>query len=331
MVSVIHIGKNLSCSVLNQDDRSRPGHDDDSIGRRVQGVSVKEGKTVRIHAIQTGTVMVKERQRRGKGRGKRRLLNTMLDRNWTQPLPINVWVIEHPEGVIVVDTGETARTSDPGYFTWWHPYFKFGVKEFVEPEEEIGPQLRALGIPPKSVRWVIMTHLHTDHAGGLHHFPESEIIVSRREYELASGIMGQVRGYLPQRWPKWFAPRLIDFEPEPLGPFPTSLALTEAGDVTLVPTPGHSGGHLSVIVQDQGTSLFFAGDTSYTEQLMLDRQIDGVAPDEMAARKSLDRIQRYFQLTPTVYLPSHDPRSADRLAKHQLVTSGETRESLVTS
>jgi glyoxylase-like metal-dependent hydrolase (beta-lactamase superfamily II) len=275
--------------------------------------------------------MVKERQRRGKGRGKRRLLNTMLDRNWTQPLPINVWVIEHPEGVIVIDTGETARTSDPDYFTWWHPYFKLGVKEFVEPEEEIGPQLRALGIPPESVRWVIMTHLHTDHAGGMHHFPESEIIVSRREYELASGIMGQVRGYLPQRWPKWFAPRLIDFEPEPLGPFPTSLALTEAGDVTLVPTTGHSGGHLSVIVQDQGTSLFFAGDASYTEQLMLDRKIDGVAPDERAARESLARVQQYIQTVPTIYLPSHDPGSADRLAMHQLIKSRETHQESVTS
>jgi glyoxylase-like metal-dependent hydrolase (beta-lactamase superfamily II) len=122
---------------------------------------------MRIHAIQTGTVAIKQRQVRGSGQGLGRRLNTMLDRVWTDPLPIYVWVIEHPEGIIVVDTGETARASQAGYFPWWHPYYRLGVREWVRPEEEVGPQLRALGIPPEKVRWVIMTHLHSDHAGGL--------------------------------------------------------------------------------------------------------------------------------------------------------------------
>ena len=87
------------------------------------------------------------------------------DSHWTEPLPIYVWVIEHPEGAIVVDTGETARVAEPGYFPWWHPYFRFGLREWVRPEEEVGPQLRALLIEPSDVRWLVMTHLHTDHAG----------------------------------------------------------------------------------------------------------------------------------------------------------------------
>ena len=51
-----------------------------------------------------------------------------------------------------------------------------------------------------------MTHLHTDHAGGLHHFPDSEILVSRRELAYASGLLGRLRGYPNQRWPAWFDP-----------------------------------------------------------------------------------------------------------------------------
>jgi N-acyl homoserine lactone hydrolase len=53
---------------------------------------------MRIHAIQTGTVAVKQRQVRGVGQGIQRRVNTMLDRAWTEPLPIYMWVIEHPEG-----------------------------------------------------------------------------------------------------------------------------------------------------------------------------------------------------------------------------------------
>ena len=195
---------------------------------------------MRIHAIQTGTVAIKERQRQGVGHGIRRRLNTLLDKTWTEPLPIYAWVIEHPEGIIVVDTGETARVAEPGYFPWWHPYYRLGIRAWVRPEEEIGPQLQALGIQPTDVRWLVMTHLHTDHAGGLHHFPKVEILVSRTEYQLASGTAGRVRGYLPNRWPTWFVPHLIEFAPKPYGPFPSSYSLTQAGDVVIVPTMGHT-------------------------------------------------------------------------------------------
>ena len=92
---------------------------------------------MRIHAIQTGTVAIKQRQVRGAGQRVGRRLNTLLDRVWTDPLPIYVWVIEHPEGIIVVDTGETARVTEPGYFPRWHPYYRLGVREWVRPEEEV--------------------------------------------------------------------------------------------------------------------------------------------------------------------------------------------------
>ena len=67
---------------------------------------------MRIHAIQTGTVAIKTRQLCGRGRGALRPINTLLDTTWTEPLPIYAWVIEHPEGLIVVDTGETAREEN---------------------------------------------------------------------------------------------------------------------------------------------------------------------------------------------------------------------------
>jgi hypothetical protein len=57
---------------------------------------------------------VHERQREGSGPGPLRLVNTLLNRGWTDPLPIYCWLIEHPEGLIMVDTGETARVAEPG-------------------------------------------------------------------------------------------------------------------------------------------------------------------------------------------------------------------------
>jgi N-acyl homoserine lactone hydrolase len=272
---------------------------------------------MRIHAIRTGSVQVHKRQRTGVGRGLLRFASTLFDRAWTEPLPIFAWVVEHPEGILVVDTGETARAGEPGYFPRWHPYFRLGLREQVQPEDEIGPQLMGLGIRPGDVRWVVMTHLHTDHAGGLSHFPESELIVSGSEYRDAQGLAGKVRGYLPHRWPDWFTPTLVEFRPEPFGPFGESHVLTAEGDVRLVQTPGHTRGHMSVMVDLGDQIVFFAGDASYTEANLHAGLVDGVSSlggGEEAAARSLRRIRELASLRNLVYLPSHDPDSASRLA-----------------
>jgi glyoxylase-like metal-dependent hydrolase (beta-lactamase superfamily II) len=269
-------------------------------------------------------VSIKELQRDGQGR-RRSFPRLFMDRRWTEPLPILAWLVEHSEGLIVVDTGETARVADRDYFTPWQPYFRLALREWVEPEQEIGPQLRALGFSLGDVRWVVLTHFHTDHAGGLAHFPRSEILSSAVDYRYSRGLLGKARGLLPQHWPQGFSPTLTDFPDAPFGPFPASTTLTAAGDVHLVPTPGHTPGHLSVAIDDGETVLFLAGDTSYTEQLMLAGTPDGVSPDPVRARDTLARIQQLTAERPTVYLPTHDPDSAARLERGQATPQAYTR------
>jgi glyoxylase-like metal-dependent hydrolase (beta-lactamase superfamily II) len=270
---------------------------------------------MKIHVIQTGTVAIKAKQAEGSGRGLRRQMSTLLDREWTGRLPIFAFAIEHPEGVIVVDTGETARISQQGYFPAWHPYFRFGVREWVAPHEEIGPQLERLGISPADVRKVVLTHLHTDHAGGLHHFPHSEILVSRDDLRTASGLAGRLRGYANNRFPSWFDPTPVDLPARPFGPFPASAPVTKVGDVTLVPLPGHTPGQMGVLVEEDETAILIAGDSAYTEGAMLRGVIDGVAPDEKAAILTNERIRALVTERPTVYLPAHDPGTPRRLAE----------------
>ena len=274
---------------------------------------------MKIHVIQTGSASVKRRQAEGVGRGPLRLAWTLLDREWTGLMPIYAFAIEHPEGVIVVDTGETARTSEKGYFPWWHPYYRLGLRIRVEPEEEIGPRLAELGISPADVRWVVMTHLHTDHAGGLAHFPDNEIVVSRAELTYASGVRGRARGYLTNRFPPWFAPRGVDLDGGPYGPFPSSRRLTDAGDVVLVPVPGHTAGQVAVVVHEDDHVVFFAGDSAYAQDLMLRGVVDGISLDEAGARTTMERIRRLAAETPTVFLPAHDPQTPERLAARRPV------------
>jgi glyoxylase-like metal-dependent hydrolase (beta-lactamase superfamily II) len=272
---------------------------------------------MKLHAIQTGSVRIKTAQVDGRGRGLRRRLAVFTDRNWTQWLPTYAWVIEHPGGVIVVDTGQGTHLLETA--TSLHPYMRWEVAFRIERDQEIGPQLRALGIGPRDVKRVVLTHLHCDHDGGLAHFPQTEILVSRGEFQIARGWMGRIRGYLPNRWPSWFDPAPLDLAAVPYGPFAASRRLTTAGDVIAVATPGHTRDHVSIVVEDQGTTFFLAGDTSYDERLMLAGRVDGVSANDDVASATLRAIRHLAKDRPTVYLPTHDPQSAARLASRSLV------------
>ena len=118
------------------------------------------------------------------------------------------------------------------------------------------------------------------------------------------------------------APQLAtptDLSADAVGPFPNSLRLTEAGDVILVPVHGHTPGQIAVLVEDADHTVLLAGDSSYTQRLMLRGAVDGVAPDEHAARLTHERIRAYAEANPTVYLVAHDPETATRLAERRIV------------
>ena len=279
---------------------------------------------MKVHAIQTGFVRIKSAQVEGRGHGLSRRLAIFTDTNWTEWLPTYAWAIDHPEGVIVVDTGQGAHLLESGKSL--HPYVRWEVVFRIEREQEIGPQLRALGIASRDVKRVVLTHLHMDHDGGLVHFPESEILVASGELQTARGYLGRLRGYLRHRWPSWFDPKPLSLAAESFGPFAASRRLTQAGDVVAVATPGHTADHISVVVRDGGIDYFLAGDTSYNEDLMLEGRLDGVSADEQVTIATLDAIRRFARSRPTVYLPTHDPEAADRLANRRSAAIGEVQQ-----
>ena len=83
---------------------------------------------MKLHAIQTGSVRIKSAQVKGHGRGLQRRLAVFADRQWTGWLPTYAWVIDHPEGVIVVDTGQGAHLLETGKSLQTLRYPRLGAK-----------------------------------------------------------------------------------------------------------------------------------------------------------------------------------------------------------
>jgi N-acyl homoserine lactone hydrolase len=72
-------------------------------------------------------------------------------------------------------------------------------------------------------------------------------------------------------------------------------------------------------MQDGDTAIFLAGDTSYSEGLMLAGRVDGVSTEEHISSATLAAIRNFTQDRPTIYLPTYDPASADRLANRTAI------------
>src|SRR3954469_19004631 len=189
---------------------------------------------MRIHALTTGAVKITQNWMIGRTSGAGRLLNALLDRRYTDWLPVYCDVIEHPEGLIVVDTGIPATANDRIFFPPWMPLIQRAAPFRITPEAEIGALMCARGLAPADVRWVVQTHLHQDHEGGLHHFPNAQVLIARREWHAAQGLAGRLAGYRNDRWPRSLSPILVDFTAYDANAFPYRHVLTHAGDVQLI-------------------------------------------------------------------------------------------------
>ena len=246
-----------------------------------------------------------------------RYLRALVDPRVTEPLPIQCWVIEHPDGIIVVDTGELARASDPTFFDDDRDYRRVvrlakAARFTVAPGDEIGPQLNTLGIDShKDVRTLVLTHLHCDHADGITYFPNAEILIARTEFE-------HTHYAFPRTWPIWFRPKLVEYANGSIGAFATSQRI--ANHVFLVPTPGHTHGHQSVMVREGEGWLCLAGDATYSEDQLRDAKVGGCVADVKLARHTIEVLRRQCARYPTVYLPSHDPGAVVRLNTRKAVT-----------
>ena len=272
----------------------------------------REGATVRLHPLLVARMLAPPGlHHREQGRlARARALGLGVPREEYLEIPVVAFLVEHPgAGPVLVDTGFHASVAiDPN-----QALGRLGGLLFkdlrMEASEAVPEQLRARDISPESVGTVVITHMHSDHAGGIAQFPEATFVVGADEWT-AARKGGQLEGYLKRQYDHAFDYRLIDFEGPGADSFATfgrALDLFGDGSVMLVSTPGHTAGHLSVVLRMAGREPLLTGDAVPTMRTLRESHLPYKMVDEHLFRRSLREIQLYAEQTPdALIVPGHD-------------------------
>ncbi|WP_345470826.1 N-acyl homoserine lactonase family protein [Glutamicibacter ectropisis] len=229
-------------------------------------------------------------------------------------MPINTYRIQHPDGPILFDTGESPHASKKSGLPWWHPFFQLNVDINVSPDESIGARLAQQGLEPKDLQAVVVSHLHHDHGDGLADLADARILVAAEHWAaFRKKFSATILGAAPQYWPEGFQPELLQLENSALGPWEKTYPITSDGRVIGIPTPGHVPGHMSVVVFADEATYLLGGDVTYDQELLDQEQTDGVNGDPHLAVEQLRKIKTFAATRPVVLLSAHDPNAASRL------------------
>src|SRR5207237_450315 len=195
-------------------------------------------------------------------------------------LPMPAYLIEHPKGTALFDTGmhpdcqhdPAARVGDR----------VAGLFEFdYQPGEDIGARLVVFGRDPAKIDLIINSHFHFDHVGGNALIPNATMLVQRREWDAGMDPdMAARRGFNPRDFDLGHKLRLVDGEHDVFGD----------GRVVCLPTHGHTPGHQSLKLKLDGGEVVLAADACYFCRTLKERLLPPRAHDHAEMMRSLDRL-----------------------------------------
>ena len=174
-------------------------------------------------------------------------------------------LVRHPAGDLLIDTGNSSHFRDDirGYpFVVWLDLRLLAGQ--LGPETPLPEQLRRVGENASKIRWVILSHVHLDHAGGLMDLPHLPVLLTREELLFANDRDAQAKGFVIAAYaghlPSPDAPTL-QFESKPYEIFDESADLYKDGTVVVVPLRGHTPGSVGIFVNlSPARRLFYVGD-----------------------------------------------------------------------
>jgi glyoxylase-like metal-dependent hydrolase (beta-lactamase superfamily II) len=225
-------------------------------------------------------------------------------------VPVPCFLIDHPEGKVLFDSGLHTRTQTEAdaYLGPMASLFQIDFK----PGEEVAGRLEQLEIEVGEIRYLISSHLHFDHAGGNAQIPDACVVIQRREWEAGHDPeMIRAGGYNPADYDLGHEVMQIDGEYDLLGD----------GSVVCIPTYGHTAGHQSVQVQLARGKVLLAGDACYLRRTLEQLHLAAVLYDREQEIQTLEKLRALESKGVRVYV-GHDPEFWETVPQAPLSIDG---------
>jgi glyoxylase-like metal-dependent hydrolase (beta-lactamase superfamily II) len=225
-------------------------------------------------------------------------------------------LVRHRAGDLLIDTGNSSHFDDEirifGFLTWLKLESLAGELKAESPLPQL---LRQIGEDRAKLRWVILSHVHLDHAGGLMDLPPMPVLLTHEELQFANDPRVQAQGYViaahVQKFPAIAAPTL-KFDPVPYETFDESADLYKDGSVVVVPLRGHTPGSVGIFVNlSPERRLFYVGDAVDDERGFEERAgksliLQNSDNDTMLANQIVGRLSQLHEKVPGLaILPAH--------------------------
>ena len=211
-------------------------------------------------------------------------------------MPVPVFLIEHPKGRALFDTGlHPDCQHDPAgrLGTRLAGLFRIDFK----PGKEVSARLEAIDRDPAKIDLVINSHFHFDHVGGNALIPNATMLVQRRECDAGMAPDTAARhGYNPRDFDLGHPLRLVDGEHD----------VFDDGSVVCLPTHGHTPGHQSLRLRLEGGEVVLAADACYFCRTLRERRLPRYVHDRAAMLASLDRLEALERGGARIFF-GHDP------------------------
>lgn len=281
-----------------------------------------DSSKIKIHVLHCGSMLVSRAVTEGGGinlkNARRAVFDSTADR---VELPVSAYLIEHPKGLILVDTGWSRDISPDGV------YDKAAVRRnmpaylarFYHPQVEKGKtvfeQLSAMGICPGDISTLILTHFDADHVSALQSMAGAKRIIAPEEEKWWS-----IRTVYKLRQPELMRRNVpieyFWFKGTMEGPLWWSYDLFGDESVTLVCLPGHTDGHIGLKIKNGKKFAVLTSDAAFSERSWREKIMPGFGFNEKAILKSFDWITEQTADPDCIaVISNHDPE-----VKPQVIT-----------